>query len=160
AHRQHRRRPVPRHRLELAARRGHGLRRRCRHAGVLFHRRALHPMGDAMVRLQKVLPAAFLGLVVAYLYAPIAVIVIFSFTPSPRLSMPIEGLPLSWYASALSNPLMSTALRNSLALAAVSAILSGAMGAAFAFGLVALKRLSLRLALLMASLLPAIVPLL
>ena len=46
-------------------------------------------MGDAMVRPRQALSVAFVGLVIAYLYAPIAVIVIFSFTTSPRLSMPI-----------------------------------------------------------------------
>lgn len=113
-----------------------------------------------MVILKKWLPAAFVGLVVVYLYAPIAVIVLFSVTTSPRLSMPIEGLTLSWYDSAFANPLMKTALTNSLILAFVSAILSGVFGAAFSFGLVALRRVRLRAALLSASLLPAIVPLL
>lgn len=117
-------------------------------------------MGDDMVRLRKFLPAAFVGAVLAYLYAPIAVIVIFSFTTSPRLSMPIEGLTLDWYTSALSNSLISTALRNSLLLASVSALVSGVIGAAFAFGLVALKRPRLRASLLGASMLPAIMPLL
>ncbi len=113
-----------------------------------------------MVALRKILPAAFVSLVVAYLYAPIAVIVIFSFTTSPRLSMPIEGLTLAWYANAFANPLISTALRNSLILAIISAVLSGAMGAAFAFWLVTLKRARVRATLLTASLMPAIVPLL
>lgn len=113
-----------------------------------------------MVTPRKLAPAAFVGLVAAYLYAPIAVIVIFSFTTSPRLSMPIEGLTFDWYGKALSNPLISTALGNSLALAAASALLAGAMGAAFAFGLVGLKRPGLRAGLLTASLLPAVVPLL
>ena len=98
--------------------------------------------------------------VLFFLYAPLLVIVIFSFTTSPRLSMPIEGLTLDWYTSALSNSLISTALRNSLLLASVSALVSGVIGAAFAFGLVALKRPRLRASLLGASMLPAIMPLL
>jgi spermidine/putrescine transport system permease protein len=113
-----------------------------------------------MVSLRKIAPAAFVAMVIGYLYAPIVVIVIFSLTTSPRLSMPIEGLTLSWYASAFANPLISTALRNSLTLAVISATLSGLMGAAFAFWIVALKRARLRATLLTASLLPAIVPLL
>lgn len=113
-----------------------------------------------MVMPRRVLSAAFVGLVLAYLYAPIAVIVLFSFTTSPRLSMPIEGLTLDWYVNAFSNPLISTALLNSLTLAAVSALLSGVTGAAFAFWLVTLKRARLRATLLTASLMPAIVPLL
>ncbi len=111
-----------------------------------------------MVR--KLLPATFVSLVVAYLYAPVAVIVIFSFSTSPRLSMPIDGLTLDWYSAAFSNPLISTALRNSLTLATISAILAGVAGAAFAFWLVSLKRPRLKATMLTASLMPAIVPLL
>lgn len=113
-----------------------------------------------MVKPRQAIPVVFVGLVIAYLYAPIAVIVIFSFTTSPRLSMPIEGLTLDWYAKAFENPLIATALQNSLLLAAVSALLSGVVGAAFAFWLVTLKRARLRATLLTASLMPAIVPLL
>ena len=102
----------------------------------------------------------FVLLVLLYLYAPILVIVLFSFTTSPRLGFPIEGLSLSWYASAWSNPLMLTALRNSLVLALVSAIVASALGTAFAFGLVKLKRPRDRHLLLGAGLLPAVVPLL
>jgi spermidine/putrescine transport system permease protein len=102
----------------------------------------------------------FVLAVLTYLYAPIVVIVLFSFTTSPRLSMPIEGLTLAWYRSALDNPLILSALTNSLVLALISAVAAGAMGAAFSFGLMRLKRPHLREALVGASLLPAIVPLL
>lgn len=104
--------------------------------------------------------AAFAALVLLYLYAPIAVIVLFSFTSSPRLAIPIEGFTLGWYANALSNPLMTTALRNSVLLALVSALVAGGLGAAFAFGLVKLRGGRLRQGLLAGSLLPAVVPLL
>jgi spermidine/putrescine transport system permease protein len=103
---------------------------------------------------------AFAGLVLLYLYAPIAVIVLFSFTSSPRLAFPIEGFTLGWYANALSNPLMTTALRNSVLLALVSAVVAGGLGAAFAFGLVKLQAGRVRQTLLAGSLLPAVVPLL
>jgi spermidine/putrescine transport system permease protein len=113
-----------------------------------------------MVILGRMAPFLFVGLVLAYLYAPIAVIVGFSFTTSPRLSMPIEGFTLNWYAAALDNPLMAKALVNSLLLAAVSALVSGTLGAACAFGLVASKRPRLRSVLLTLALMPAVVPLL
>lgn len=102
----------------------------------------------------------FVLAVLTYLYAPIVVIVLFSFTTSPRLSMPIEGLTFDWYRSALDNPLIVSALSNSLVLAVVSAVAAGVMGAAFSFGLMRLKRPHVREALIGASLLPAIVPLL
>jgi spermidine/putrescine transport system permease protein len=102
----------------------------------------------------------FALLVLVYLYAPIVVIVLFSFTSSPRLAIPIEGFTLDWYASALSNPLMITALRNSLILALVSALVATILGGAFAFGLVKLHGARTRRVLLAGSLLPAVVPLL
>lgn len=108
----------------------------------------------------RVLAIGFVALVLIWLYVPILVIVLFSFATSPRLSLPIEGVTLEWYGKALSDPLMTTALVNSLTLAAVTATVAGVLGAAFAFGIVALKRRRLRTGLLAASVLPAIVPLL
>ncbi|HVT51789.1 MAG TPA: ABC transporter permease [Dongiaceae bacterium] len=104
--------------------------------------------------------ALFVVCVLLYLYAPVVVTVLFSFADSPRLSLPIQGLTLSWYASALSNPLIQTALRNTLILATISAVGGCLAGTAFAFGVVKLQRLRLRRILLTASLLPAVVPLL
>jgi spermidine/putrescine transport system permease protein len=104
--------------------------------------------------------AAFVACVLLYLYAPVVVTVLFSFADSPRLSLPIEGLTLAWFASALSNPLIVTALRNTMILAAISAVGGGLAGTAFAFGVVKLQRIRLRRVLLTASLLPAVVPLL
>ncbi len=108
----------------------------------------------------RFLAGSFVALVLLYLYAPIFVIVLFSFTTSPRLGIPIEGLGLQWYVSALSNPLMETALKNSAILAVTSAIAAGALGTAFAYGLMRVKRPRNRRALLTAGLLPAVVPVL
>ena len=108
----------------------------------------------------RLLARGFLTLVLLYLYAPIVVIVLFSFTTSPRLAMPIEGLTLAWYQNAFTNPLITKALTNSLILAVISAVAAGVLGAAFAFGVVKLAQPRLRQTLLAASLLPAVVPLL
>lgn len=112
-----------------------------------------------MVR-RNILAKGYLAVVLLYLYVPVAVIVLFSFADSPRLSMPIDGLTLDWYGRAFDNPLLIAALHNSLILALISAIGASALGAAFAYGLVKLKRPRLRGGLLAASLLPAVVPLL
>jgi ABC-type spermidine/putrescine transport system permease subunit II len=109
---------------------------------------------------RNILAAGYLAAVLLYLYVPIVVIVLFSFADSPRLSMPIEGLTLDWYARAFANPLMTTALHNTLILALASAVGASVLGAAFAYGLVKLQRRRLREGLLAASLLPAVVPLL
>jgi spermidine/putrescine transport system permease protein len=102
----------------------------------------------------------FTGLVVLYLYAPIVVAVLFSFATSPRLSLPIRGFTLDWYVRALDNPLIPIALQNTVILALVSAVGAGTIGTAFASGIVKLQRSRLRIVLLSASLLPAVVPLL
>jgi ABC-type spermidine/putrescine transport system permease subunit II len=119
-------------------------------------------MVNALVttRVSFALSYGLLGIVLFYLYAPIVIIVLFSFTTSPRLSLPIDGLTFKWYESAFADPLMSTAVGNSLILAAISATVAGALGTAFAFGLVKLKSALYRRALLGAGILPAVVPLL
>lgn len=102
----------------------------------------------------------FVTLVVLFLYLPVFVTVIFSFSTSPRLSLPIDGLTLDWYRSALDNPQMAAALRNSLILAVGTSLLSGLIGCACSFGILARKSTRLRKGLLAFSLLPAVVPLL
>ena len=113
-----------------------------------------------MVRGSRLWSWLFVALVLFYLYAPILVIVVFSFTTSPRLSLPIEGLTLDWYGRAFADPLIPMALKNSAILATISAVGGGIAGAAFAFGLVMLRNGRLRASLLSISMLPAIVPLL
>ena len=99
---------------------------------------------------------AFALLVVAYLFLPAAVVVLFSFTTSPRLSLPIEGLTLDWYAEALAEPLFAKALTNSLLLAAVTATVAIAIGVPFCFAIARLRARP-RSVLLTASLAPAAV---
>jgi spermidine/putrescine transport system permease protein len=108
----------------------------------------------------NLLAGGYLAAVLLYLYAPIAVIVLFSFADSPRLSMPIEGLTLDWYGRAFANPLFVAALHNSVLLALICAAGAAVLGTAFAIGLVKLRRPRLRTTLLATSLLPAVVPLL
>jgi ABC-type spermidine/putrescine transport system permease subunit II len=109
---------------------------------------------------RSVVARIYVAAVLLFLYVPVVVIVLFSFTSSPRLSMPIEGFTLDWYRRAFDNPLMMVAVGNSLLVAAITALATGVLGAAFAFGLVRLKRPRLRAALLAVNLLPAVVPLL
>jgi spermidine/putrescine transport system permease protein len=109
---------------------------------------------------RRFLATGYVIAVLFYLYVPIAVIVLFSFADSPRLSLPVEGLTLDWYQRAFADPLLVTALHNSLILAFISAIVAGTFGAMFAFGLVKLQSARLRGALLTTSLLPAVVPVL
>jgi spermidine/putrescine transport system permease protein len=105
------------------------------------------------------LAVVYVLLVLAWLFAPVLVTVLFSFTTSPRLSLPVEGLTLDWYAKAFSEPLFTRALTNSALLAAVTAVAATVLGVSFSFGVVRLRRRARGVALT-ASLLPAAVPVL
>lgn len=110
-------------------------------------------------RLSTVLAGGYVGLLLAFLYAPIVVSVLFSFATSPRLSLPIEGFTLEWYAKALSNPLFTSALRNSLLLALIVFLVASLAGVMYAFGLTRLSGRARALALGF-GLAPAVIPLL
>ena len=110
-------------------------------------------------RPDKLLARLFLGTVLVYLFAPVMVTVLFSFTTSPRLSLPIEGLTLDWYGTAFSKPLVTKALANSVILAVATGVFAGTIGVLFSFGVMTLRR-RVRTALLTASLVPAVMPLL
>ena len=107
--------------------------------------------------LRNLSPAIFVGVVLSYLFAPVIVTVLFSFTSSPRLSLPIEGFTFQWYQSAFDNPLFVDAMRNTLTLGLLSAIVAVIFGTSFAFGITSMKGRRRKIALT-ASLLPAAIP--
>ncbi|GDX24690.1 polyamine transporter PotC [Actinomycetes bacterium] len=109
--------------------------------------------------LRNLAPGIFVGVVLTYLFAPVIVTVLFSFTTSPRLSLPIEGFTFEWYKSAFGNPLFVDAMRNTLILALVSAVVAVLFGTSFAFGITRLKGRQRHFALT-TSLLPAAIPVL
>jgi spermidine/putrescine transport system permease protein len=65
---------------------------------------------------------AFFVLVVAFLYAPIVILVIFSFNDSQLPSFPLSGLTLHWYRQFLSNADLRGALETSAIIAAISSL--------------------------------------
>jgi len=69
-----------------------------------------------------------------FLYAPIALIVGFSFN-SGRYAMDWQGFSLQWYGKAFSNPLITEALTTSLTIAGLTALLSSMFGTLAALGL-------------------------
>lgn len=107
----------------------------------------------------RVLAIVYVALVLVWLFAPVVVIVLFSFTTSPRLSLPIEGLTLEWYQKAFDEPLFAKALKNSVILAVSTAVVAGVLGTSFSLGVVKLRR-RLGETALTVSLLPAVVPVL
>jgi len=72
--------------------------------------------------------------VLAFLYVPIATLMVFSFNDNPVTRLPLSGFTLDWYHKALTNPDLMTALGNSVivGLAAVAICLVIGIPTAFA----------------------------
>lgn len=107
----------------------------------------------------KVLALAYVIVVLVWLFAPVAVVVLFSFSTSPRMILPFQGWTLDWYAVALDNALLERAIVNSVILASVTAVVATTLGVTLSFGVLRLRPPA-RGALVTASLLPAAVPVL
>ena len=83
---------------------------------------------------RKVFSPIYLTLVLIILYLPILMVIIYSFN-SGRTIGSWQGFTTSWYSRLFSNALMADALKNSLILAVVSALLAGGVGTLGAIGL-------------------------
>jgi spermidine/putrescine transport system permease protein len=84
-----------------------------------------------------VLPA-YVGLVMFYLVSPILVMILYSFNDSgpKKVSFRWLGFTAQWYAKIFAKPDLSTALKNSLVIAAVSTLIATALGTMIALALV------------------------
>lgn len=82
----------------------------------------------------KPLSMFYVGLVYAFLYLPIIVVVLFSFNTS-KLNIQFEGFTLEWYTKMFQNELLMNAFRNTLIVAVVSTFLSTTIGTLCAVGL-------------------------
>src|SRR5438309_10543034 len=70
----------------------------------------------------------FFALVVVFLYAPIVILLVFSFNNSELQSFPLSGFTLHWYHQFLTNSDLRGALQTSAIVAALSSILAVALG--------------------------------
>lgn len=77
-------------------------------------------------------------LVYAFLYAPIAIVILYSFNNS-RLAVNWTGFTLKWYEQLLANDTLLHALQNSLVVASISVAASAIMGTMAAVGLARMK---------------------
>jgi putative spermidine/putrescine transport system permease protein len=76
----------------------------------------------------------WVGLVLAFLYVPIALICLYAFNKSNVQSWPIDGLTTKWFSPAIHNPDMQAALWLSLKSAAIATAAALVLGSAAAFG--------------------------
>jgi spermidine/putrescine transport system permease protein len=70
----------------------------------------------------------FYGLLVLFLYAPIAILTIFSFNDNRLVTFPLAGFTTRWYRLMFENGELLSALRVSFVVAAISSVLAVALG--------------------------------
>jgi spermidine/putrescine transport system permease protein len=85
-------------------------------------------MDVALSRNGRRLMRVFFALAVVFLYAPIAVLLLFSFNNSELPSFPLSGFTLHWYHEFLTNSDIQNALVTSAKVAALSSIGAVALG--------------------------------
>jgi spermidine/putrescine transport system permease protein len=113
---------------------------------------ALSPNGRRLMRV-------FFALVIVFLYAPIAILLVFSFNSSPVPVFPLSGFTLRWYHDFLTNADIQNALKTSAIIAAVSSVGAVALGILAAIGLTR-RRFHGQLAVSALLLSPLVIPLL
>jgi len=82
----------------------------------------------------KILSRIYTGLIFIFLYAPIAVLIIFSFNQSKSRSI-LKGFSLRWYENLFRDSTILEALRTSIEVAVIAAVVSTIIGTAAAVGL-------------------------
>ena len=89
-------------------------------------------------RLSKACGRTLIALVLLTQFLPVALIVLFSFHATPRLSFPFDGFSVRWYEALFAQPRFVTALTNSLVAALIAAVVCGIAGTLAAFSIQAL----------------------
>ena len=95
-------------------------------------------------QLSRFTAVAFIGLVAAFLAAPMIVVVVFAFDSSARLALPYGGVSLRWFRSAFGNSMITQALWQSIKVGlsvGVMSIILGYAGARIMIGRSRIKRL-------------------
>ena len=82
---------------------------------------ALSPNGRRLMRV-------FFALVIVFLYAPIAILLVFSFNKAVVPSFPLSGFTLRWYREFVHNEGMRSALEASAIVAALSSVVAVSLG--------------------------------
>lgn len=89
--------------------------------------------------MSKVLSKVYVTLILVFLYAPILVLIVFSFNESKSRSN-FTNFTLKWYKELFHNDLIMTSLWNTLKVAVMAAILATILGTFAALGMNAMKK--------------------
>lgn len=87
----------------------------------------------------KTLSRLYIGLILFFLYAPVLVMIVFSFNSGSSVWV-FEGFSLDWYKGLATNTSMLTGLQHTLIIAVLSALISTVMGTAASVGILALRK--------------------
>lgn len=87
----------------------------------------------------KLLSRLYVALILLFLYAPVAVMVVFSFNSGSSVWV-FEGFSLDWYKGLIYDTNILTALLHTLIIAVLSALISTVLGTAAAVGILALRK--------------------
>ncbi len=105
----------------------------------------------------KILSKAYMWIIFALLYAPIIVLVLFSFNRAGTLNS-FSGISLYWYRELFRDAAALNALKNSLTLAVISSILATVIGTFAALGIDRMKAKHLKNSLLSVTNIPMMNP--
>ena len=105
----------------------------------------------------KALLSVYFWLFLAFLLAPLVVLVVFAFDNSTTATLPLEGLTTSWFSEAFTNGQLTDALLRSALIAVFAAIIATALGLMASVGLTS-ERLRLRSLTVASLMLPLVVP--
>ena len=89
--------------------------------------------------MKKAFSKIYLGIIYLFLYAPIFVLIVFSFNESKSKSN-FTGFSLRWYEELFENELIMTSLVNTLVLALISSIIATVIGTMAAIGIYSMKK--------------------
>ena len=89
--------------------------------------------------MMKFLKRFYLAIIFIFLYAPIAALMVLSFNSSKYMSR-FDGFSLKWYEAMFSSDLIMSALKTTLVIALISAVVSTVIGTAACIGINRMKR--------------------
>jgi spermidine/putrescine transport system permease protein len=109
-------------------------------------------------RLNSPIPSAITVAALLFLYAPLVVVVLFSFHSTASLSFPFQGLSTRWYREVLSSSDFRSALTNSLIVATVTTLITLCVGTAAAAAISRIGSTHLRAAITALLFIPITLP--
>jgi spermidine/putrescine transport system permease protein len=92
-------------------------------------------MDVALSRNGRRIMRVFFGLVLVFLYAPIAILLIFSFNNADLPAFPLSGFTLRWYHDFIRNGELQAALETSAIVASITSVIAVALGILASIGI-------------------------